>query len=92
VTLHDPSSPGQPEPGERPAIPTVVVYLWWQILRVEPETAPWTFACETIKAGYLPAFRVWEVAEWADRMRERARRQRRAAAAARNGKADAASS
>jgi hypothetical protein len=54
----------------------VVIGLWREILLEEPETCPWKFACAMAKGRYISGSDVWQVAEWADSIRENVRRLR----------------
>jgi hypothetical protein len=63
-------------PEREARVNVLVERLWGVILLEEPETNPWEFACKVARMGYLAEADLWDAAEWADGIRENARRLR----------------
>jgi len=65
-----PIQPGQLGGPAAPSRFVQVEFYWRVILQEEPETNPWEFACKMRKCKLITNTEIWDVAEWADAVRE----------------------
>jgi hypothetical protein len=70
VSVNVSTPDGQQQEASQWAPAVEVQFLWREILLEEPDTNPWEFACKVHKMHLISARDIWDVADWADRLRE----------------------